>query len=393
MLVQEHGRPNIMNLQSRYLFPCPLGDWGNLRFTATQGGTPRASRPAAVLAYICGFLSELKFHLSFPTAYERGVREYAKKVRKHSRCIGNVLGSLTAPACDAKAQARVVRELRQLNELSLGQSSMLTRWPLFLEVHLDAMNYQDLAALRDGVLGNAESRKALSDALLRESGNVRRCADNVLHLIGKAADRKLACKVAREPLSRISRMPLSSSLDEDELAIQLLALQKNFVSSGTNAHAAAVSVLNAYFGSLICTESAALVPALCCDRLHVARKSLSLRRDSLQKQQALSALDSLIAALECEIELRIRPDLQQLQEKMRRIEAAQDQRAAFKFTYELERLRRGSEHRYRWIPENTRNEMQRLRTKSVFMAWCALPSNYVPPRAPAPIRRPAGWRP
>ncbi|WP_172967634.1 hypothetical protein, partial [Escherichia coli] len=81
---------------------------GNLQYTAKQGGTARAGFIGARLSDLRHSLAnagtKLKFFLTKAPQEVRALHEAVVQNRANSRCVGNLLGNLTALAQDGKRQ-------------------------------------------------------------------------------------------------------------------------------------------------------------------------------------------------------------------------------------------------------------------------------------------------
>ena len=180
-------------LQRRDLAPGPLGVVGNLQFSAEQGGTPSSNRVGAMASDTRHSLTRLRADLaSFlngePSDARRAQRMFVAEARENSRYIGNLLGSLTAPAVDAGAHSTIAQRLMQLSERSNGDLANLPGGAESLYFYLYELTVSDITALRNGVLGSPAARNAVLNQI--PPNGLRHQASQLLYQIMNALDQR-----------------------------------------------------------------------------------------------------------------------------------------------------------------------------------------------------------
>lgn len=208
-------------LQLPVLAPGPLGTVGNLQFNVQNGGTARASGLGAC-SCIGAFLSDLIFHLGCPSERARAQREHKREVFENSRCIGDLLGKLTAHANDAAGLSRLARHLVTLSELSQGDLANLPGGCESLSAYVDELTVRDTLALREGALG-------VPQAVLAQisSGELRVQAAGVLTQVERALDQRAARDVVHQPLWCFVEEGIFEGKSEKELKEVLLPVHSH----------------------------------------------------------------------------------------------------------------------------------------------------------------------
>lgn len=237
-----------------------LGTLGNQRFNLTQGGTAPASRPG-VLSRIGSLLSDLRFRFLPSDESARAQRANRMETLQNSRHIGNLLGSLTARAVDAKAQLTIAQKLTLLSELCLPKQGGDGGWASLkgrksLSVYMSTMTYPDLFALRDGILGHPQARR---EVLKQIGPGLRAQATDVLNQVEQALNQQLAQRVSQDivakPLGEIAaQLSRPDGLFcEEELQRRLNSLHHGLAMvdySGVEGRSPAAHLLDAYLQSV-----------------------------------------------------------------------------------------------------------------------------------------------
>lgn len=220
-------------LERKDLGSCPLGTIGNLQFNAKQGGTRRATAVGVWLSDLRRSLSSRAFRLISSSKRARMPRESLNQIRKNSRHIGNLLGSLTARASDVKGQRRIAQELARLGVLAGGDLANLKGWRYCLSSYLDDLTPADLEALVFGAAGSQAAREAVLDRISSDvSHPSRKQASLLLNLILHDAVQRLTMANAKQSLSRIAAQLSCKPLDGQKLRQELfrLAGQVNLIT-------------------------------------------------------------------------------------------------------------------------------------------------------------------
>lgn len=220
-------------LERKDLGSCPLGTVGNLQFNAKQGGTRRATAVGVWLSDLRRFWSSMAFRLISSSKPARSQRASLSQVRKNSRRIGNLLGSLTARADDLKGQRRIAQELARLGVLADGDLSNLKGWQYCLSSYLDDLTRADLEALVFGAAGSQAAREAVLNRISPDiSHPSRKQASVLLNLILHDAVQRLTIANAKQSLSGIAAQLSCKPLDGQKLKQELfrLAGQVNLIT-------------------------------------------------------------------------------------------------------------------------------------------------------------------
>lgn len=216
------------HLARKHLGSCALGTVGNLAYTAKQGGTVRASRAGVAWSEIRRTLAyqwaNLKSYFISEPPEARAQRKGWNEVRACSRCIGNVLGSLTAKVdkrtrvlardCD---KSGIIEALKQLIDLPKGALDKPAMKKHCLDIYLRELSDEDLAALHEGVLGNPRAR---ADLLHQVPSALHDLADEELDQIAKAVSRRFN----RPPLERIVELLHARPVNKRKLKAALFKL-------------------------------------------------------------------------------------------------------------------------------------------------------------------------
>lgn len=225
------------HLVRKHLGASPMGTVGNLTYTAKQGGTTRASRAGVAWSEIRRTLAHrwanLKsYFISEPPA-ARAQRKAWSEVRACSRCIGNLLGSLTAEVSKKTRvlarnhdKPRIVAALKQLLGLPKGALDQPAVRKHCLDLYLRELSDEDLTALNEGVLGNPRLRK---DVLHDVPSALHDLAVEKLDQIAEAVSQR----VNQPPLERIAELLNAHPTDERKLeaALRKLADDLNRLTS------------------------------------------------------------------------------------------------------------------------------------------------------------------
>lgn len=203
---------------------CVLGTVGNLRFSAKQGGSARATRTGVMLSEIRRSVANLftgltRYVMRAPQSV-RARSDALDQARANSRLIGNLLGSLTSPADSVMGWVRITQKLEQLAERSKGDLANLKGWHYCLETYVAELSNADLKAMRNGVLGNAFAREFL---LCEDSGKHPGLATEMLNQIAQVLERRLA-QTLQEPLEGIAEQLSAKSIDGEKLKGYLSSL-------------------------------------------------------------------------------------------------------------------------------------------------------------------------
>lgn len=177
------------------MWPSALGNRGNLRFSAAEGGTPRAGRLATALYTLRHAMADLcdKLRLFFTAAPSPKRTEYKfrMQMRQYSLLLSSMLGELTAGQQTRQAQLKVAQQLAQMVNLPKDVSDQLPRRENLLSLHLGRLAPADIYALRKSWLYKSES--AIADMLGKISWpdqKLRTQAEAMIKEIRKAADRQ-----------------------------------------------------------------------------------------------------------------------------------------------------------------------------------------------------------
>ncbi|MGE8548322.1 MAG: hypothetical protein ACN6OC_12865 [Alcaligenes sp.] len=322
MNVQAPAQADARIAQMQELAPGPLGTVGNRRFTPQQGGTVPASR-ASVFPFDNCSVEDLEFDLGNASGDARAQLVHCIEARVLSRCVGNLLGNLTAPANDEPALTRIAKELEQISGLSQGNLFDSASGEQVLFAYLKAMTYPDLIALCDGVFNHPQAYEAVLDRI--SPAELRPLAAEMLDQVGNAAFQQLARVVVSEPLDRISEMLNATSVDGEKLAAQLNTLHTGLPTLDAIEIAdrfPTVSMLDIYFQSLSKNEFDARMAGLPYQKLRTADNALYKLSNSPEKLQALTVRELLGKLLGREVYARARPGLKLLENSLAQVRVA-----------------------------------------------------------------------
>ena len=322
MNVQAPVQADARIAQMQGLAPGPLGTVGNRRFTPQQGGTVPASR-ASVFPFDNCSIEDLEFDLGNASGDARAQLVHCIEARVLSRCVGNLLGNLTAPANDEPALTRIAKELEQISGLSQGNLFDSASGEQVLFAYLKAMTYPDLIALCDGVFNHPHAYDAVLDRI--SPAELRPLAAEMLDQVGNAAFQQLARMIVSESLDRISEMLNTTSVDGEKLAAQLNTLHTGLPTPdaiGAADRFPAVSMLDIYFQSLSKNEFDARMAGLPYQKLRTADNALYELSNSPEKLQALTVRELLGKLLGREVYARARPGLKLLENSLAQVRVA-----------------------------------------------------------------------
>ncbi len=211
------GQPGLQTFQREQLESGPLGRVGNLSFKAESGATPRASSPNALQRF-GQFLSSTLFRMT-ASPEQRAQQQVLDQARDNSRRVGDLLGHLTAPQGDAKAQQKLAQSLVQLGERAGGDLATLPGGGQALNTYLAELTVMDVNALRGGVLANPEARQNLLASI--EPPELRAQAESVLTQISDAVNQQVGQRTFSEPLANVNRLLAGKDIDGPALEAEL----------------------------------------------------------------------------------------------------------------------------------------------------------------------------
>ena len=170
MYARHQNPPVALNL-ALYIVPGALGTVGNLQYSAQDGGTARASNPS-MRSRLGSWCTDLKF---FCCASEETRAQYddEQEVFENSRCVGDLLGSLTVHAHDAAGLSDVLTQLKKLGSLSQGDLATLPGGDYSLPHYMGRLTDNDVRALRTGPLGVPGVRIAILNQIELEESRVQ----------------------------------------------------------------------------------------------------------------------------------------------------------------------------------------------------------------------------
>jgi len=339
------------------LAPGCLGIFGNLRYSPAQGGTARARRPG-VLAQLHALWTNVKFLVGRVLGRARAQRDSVSSVRENSRRIGNLLGSLTALAGDARARPRIVQALSDLAELSGGDLGMLPGAQESLDAYLDELQHKDILALCGGALGQPHVFEAVlnqvSSDIRPQSAEVLEQVKTALHQVKAMRNQQLARKIAQEPMERVAELLSSPSVDRKALAEQLMTLHAGVLKLGYDkSKGPPISqTLDFYLQSLPKESLQDMLSALRPERLNIGKELLSNVGMSRDESQAFGWLEYISQSLEREKCRRIQAELQGFNEALNQLGQAEKRLTACKVLCELNDLLEQVEQTGETAPED-----------------------------------------
>lgn len=324
--IQNLGQPALQNLERQHLASGPLGRIGNLSFKAAPGATPRASSPN-VFQRIGKFLADMAFRITASPA-QRAQQRALDAVRDNSRRIGDLLGHLTAPSSDVRAQLEVARSVAALSESCGGDLSNLPGGKEALTAYMQDLGIIDLTALKSGTLASDVARSAVLASM--EPPLLREQAADLLAQIADALDQQLARVAFTEPVATIAKLMGTNPINGQALQDQLTKLADSLAMLGGGA-------LDACPGVLSKADLGALGRAMQPAKLDAARQALAnvAGMDAEQIQRSEAALDRLSEAMGKEARLRTDSQLPPLLDQLDQAVASGDRAA---ITRELFRL-------------------------------------------------------
>lgn len=350
MNVQPSGQTDVQELQRQGFAPGALGIVGNLRFKPEQGGTARASH-RSVPAGLRDAWTKLLFRFNRASAEVREQHDDMIQRRDNSRRIGNMLGLLTARTNDAKAQARIVRELGQLADLAQGDLANLPGATHALSSYVDELTRADLLALRDGALGHRSARAIVLD---RIQPGLSTQAAGVLNQISSAVSQRLAQEIVREPLQQLCAMMLAAPIVLGRDLVKLLI-----------ALSPEKDMLEIYLRSL--SQEGLRDLSLVFEVPTVARCRGVIERvdHELEKKQAFDALAGVQRSVEREIHARLWPAIRTLSENLLQAGQAKDRFAASQKLCDLASLVQRARQTYGCLPDESAQAVRKLIYRSL----------------------------
>ena len=202
----HQNQPAALDLAQQYMAPGPLGKFGNLQFTAEHGATPRVSRPG-MLSRLGAWCTDLRFRCC--ASEDARIRHnYRREVFETSRCVGDLLGSLTAYWADEAGQRDAARQLAELASMSHGDLGNLWGGRSSLFLYMNALRPADIQALGVGPLSISAAREAILNEF--EPGELREQADSVLKEVEMDLIRRIdqdAVRAARDYMGGGRRSP------------------------------------------------------------------------------------------------------------------------------------------------------------------------------------------
>lgn len=299
----------VLQLQREDLGSCPLGTVGNLQVNVEQGGTAPARRAGVRLSEIRRSLAGRGVNLNAcftrespqARAQRDALAAARAEVRANSRLIGNLLGSLTAPAAGLRNHDRIAQALIALNVPAEGGLYSLKGAEYCLATYLDELKKSDRDALSHGVLGNKEACTAVLDRIsTRTDDALRLRAHLVLTNIAEVLDQCVLQYAVHEPLSHFVNLLDARPVNGRKLCEQLMMI------SFDN------TVLECYFSSLPADEFKKMVLALLCgspDKVRAAlfNRDVNMRDPAYTKWNALAKLDKVRLALSNVLYERVKP--------------------------------------------------------------------------------------
>jgi hypothetical protein len=189
-----------------------LGQVGNLRFTAGEGGTPRVGRPNLFqrIGHAIGRV--------FASPEQRAQKEVGERARSLNRGVGDLLGSLTVLPDDRKGLREAAAALTRLaGKLDREYGGMHEANPL-LERNLAQLGKNDLLALWTGILGNAQSRDEMLGLV---DVSQRNQAEALLKHVESSLRKEHFARVTDKPLTDIDDILAEPRTDKDQAAREL----------------------------------------------------------------------------------------------------------------------------------------------------------------------------
>lgn len=363
MHIQLLSQPGVRGVREQDQASDSVGVVGNLQFNigpdATSGGGRSSgfSRLRDLMANLGFFVG----HASFQARLQHGVVSLAPD---NGRLIGNLLVSLAAAATDSRAQAKLVRELTQLSELSQGDLGNLPKGRHSLFAHIEGLKRASLFALRDGALGRPEARAAV---LSQISPDLCDEALGVLAQMTQALNERMAQEFVPAPLSRIIELVSASPLDGKALDQQLNALY------------AGIDLLDTYFQSLPGDQLVGVLSALSFEGLDAAHEALTrtwkVEKDAGQQIEAFTILDRLRASVGRQIHAQAQSELTRLYKILAVAIRVQHHVDAIYVLQKLNDLVHKNQLAYGCLPEEMAEAVRKLIKDSLSLFrnhWCDL---------------------
>ena len=326
MNIQVPAQTGARIPQMPELAPGPLGVVGNLRFTPQENGTASADHTS--VPSFDSSMADLRLEPGIAPRDARVQLRHCIKVRENSRLVGNLLGTLTAPANDARALTRIAKNLEVLSKLCHGDLYDFIGGEQALSTYLKAMTYPDLIALCDGIFNHPQAYEAVLEQI--SPAELRAQARTVLFQLGAHILDQFAHVVVSEPLDKIADMLNVTPMDGEKLAAQLVKLHTALPTPAAIGKAdrfSTDSTLDIYFQSLSKNELDARMAGLQDQRLRAADNALHQLSDSIEKRLAITMLELLGQSLGREKYARAQPGLTVMENRLARVKDAADDEA------------------------------------------------------------------
>lgn len=359
MTIQTPTQTGARILPLQKYAPGPLEAVGKLRYMPQQRGTAPVGRARAFLHG--SFPENLRLSVGGDSAKARARLERCMEVRENSRRIGSLLGSLSAPANDARALSRIAKELGLISELTREVTFFFYGWERALYACLKAMTHPELIALCEGIFNHPQACDAVLEQI--SPAELRSSAAGVLNKIRAALYEQLAHVIVSEPLGKIIDALNDTPVDAEELEAQLLKLHADMAAphiSRLMDRFPADSMLEIYFRSLKRNKLAARMVDLQRQKLLAADKALCELSDGPEQRLARTVLERVHIAFGCELyEKWVGPRVEYLQDYVDGLKAAPDlsrAQAAARSFIDLWR----EFNAFEWAPEEVQLEMGQL---------------------------------
>jgi len=198
MTMQSLSLQPTQLLERNDLWSSPLGNVGNLRYSAERGGTPSVSFPRALWAVTSSTVGYCAFRLSCPSEQASQARLARTRAFYNSLLCGNLLGYLTARPDDLQGSSKIVQWFAQASRLSSNDLSRLVGWRYSLSIYMSELTDADIRALRDGILGSPSAKAAVLNQISRNRNDPsRQLASQMLGQIERELQQRLTRDSAR----------------------------------------------------------------------------------------------------------------------------------------------------------------------------------------------------
>lgn len=161
MGIQSFSLQPTRLLERNDLWPSPLGNVGNLRYSTEQGGTPRVSVPGALWSVTSRIVGFWAFCLTCPSEQVSRTHSAVMQAHYNSVITGNLLGYLTARPDDLESRTKLVEWLAEASSCSNNDLSRLVGWRHSLLIFMRELTDADVRALCDGILGSPSATAAV----------------------------------------------------------------------------------------------------------------------------------------------------------------------------------------------------------------------------------------